>query len=80
MKDFFYKIKRCLIKDKLIFKIFIDVEGINLDVFNQFDWTKWNPQCVCVEYETHENHMINVMTKNGYNLVYTSGENLVFAK
>ena len=50
----------------------IDVEGINLEVFNQFDWNKWRPKCVCVEYETHKDHMLDVMTKHGYRLVYTS--------
>ena len=58
----------------------IDVEGINLEVFNQFDWNLWNPKCVCIEYESHRDHMINVMTNAGYNLVYPSGENLVFTK
>jgi FkbM family methyltransferase len=58
----------------------IDVEGINLDVFNQFDWNKWNAKCVCVEYESHKDHMINVMTKIGYKLIYVSPENLVFTK
>jgi FkbM family methyltransferase len=56
----------------------IDVEGINLDVFNQFDWNKWNPKCVCVEYECHKNYMTSVMINAGYKLVYTSAENLVF--
>jgi FkbM family methyltransferase len=58
----------------------IDVEGINLEVFNQFDWKRWNPKCVCVEYETHKNHMISIMSKAGYRLVYKSSENLVFVK
>lgn len=58
----------------------IDVEGINLDVFKQFDWNKWNAKCVCVEYESHKDYMTNVMIKAGYKLVYTSGENLVFTK
>jgi FkbM family methyltransferase len=58
----------------------IDVEGINLDVFNQFDWNKWNPTCVCLEYESHKNYMTDVMNKAGYKLKYTSSENLVFSK
>ena len=58
----------------------IDVEGINLEVFNQFDWNKWTPKCVCVEYESHKNYMTNVMTNAGYRLVYTSAENLVFTR
>jgi FkbM family methyltransferase len=58
----------------------IDVEGINLEVFKQFDWKKWNPKCVCVEYESHKNYMTDVMKNSGYSLVYTSGENLVFTK
>jgi len=58
----------------------IDVEGINLDVFNQFDWNKWNPKCVCVEYECYKDYMTSVMINAGYKLIYTSGENLVFAK
>jgi FkbM family methyltransferase len=58
----------------------IDVEGINLDVFNQFDWNKWNPKCVCVEYESHKDHITDVMTNAGYTLLYTSSENLVFTR
>jgi FkbM family methyltransferase len=58
----------------------IDVEGINLDVFKQFDWKKWNPKCVCVEYECHKDYITDEMTKLGYTLVYTSGENLVFSR
>jgi hypothetical protein len=58
----------------------IDVEGINLEVFNQFDWNKWNPKCVCVEYESHKEYMTNVMRNAGYRLMYTSAENLVFTK
>jgi len=58
----------------------IDVEGINLDVFNQFDWNKWNPKCVCVEYESHKDYMTDIMNKAGYELIYTSSENLVFFK
>jgi FkbM family methyltransferase len=58
----------------------IDVEGINLEVFNQFDWNVWKPTCVCVEYESHKEYMTNVMNKFGYKLIYTSSENLVFSK
>jgi hypothetical protein len=58
----------------------IDVEGINLDVFNQFDWTKWKPKCICVEYESYKNEMTEKMLRHGYKLVYTSSENLVFTK
>lgn len=58
----------------------IDVEGINLDVFNQFDWKKWNPKCICIEYESHKEYMTRVMRTAGYTLVYTSAENLVFVK
>lgn len=58
----------------------IDVEGLNLEVFNQFDWKVWNPKCICVEYESHGQHITNVLTMLGYKLVYKSGENLVFSK
>lgn len=58
----------------------IDVEGTNLEVFNQFDWNIWKPKCVCVEYESHKDYMTNVMVNAGYELVYVSSENLVFNK
>lgn len=56
----------------------IDVEGINLEVFDQFDWSVWKPKCVCVEYESHCEYMTNKMINHGYELLYKSSENLVF--
>jgi len=58
----------------------IDVEGINKDVFDQFDWSVWKPTCVCIEYESYKDEITNTMTKAGYELMYTSSENLVFRK
>ena len=58
----------------------IDVEGINLEVFSQFDWSLWKPSCICVEYETHGHYMKSVLEKHGYRLSYASSENLVFTK
>ena len=58
----------------------IDVEGLNLEVFKQFDWKLWNPKCICVEYESNAEYITNILRQNGYTLVYKSGENLVFTK
>jgi len=55
----------------------LDVEGLNWDVFTQFDWKLWNPKCVCIEYDNKLYEMAEIMQRNNYKITYTSPENLV---
>jgi FkbM family methyltransferase len=58
----------------------IDVEGCNVDILNQFDWSIWNPRCICIEYDSQIPYITNLMEKHGYKVIYTSPENLVLIK
>lgn len=58
----------------------LDVEGINWDIFCQFDWTRWRPKCVCIEYDDKQKEIINVLKSHGYSTVYISPENIVANK
>lgn len=55
----------------------LDVEGLNWDVFTQFDWNVWKPKCVCVEYDDKLYEMTRIMQQNNYEITYTSPENFV---
>lgn len=55
----------------------LDVEGINWDIFLQFDWKKWRPACVCIEYDEKRDQIAAILKQHGYNIVYISGENIV---
>lgn len=58
----------------------LDVEGLNWMVFQQFDWHKWRPRCVCIEYENKFNEIKGVLERHGYQIVYVSTENIVAVK
>lgn len=58
----------------------MDVEGINWDLFCQFDWTRWNPRCVCIEYDDKKDEIEQVLRAHGYSIVYISPENIVAVK
>ena len=58
----------------------LDVEGINWEVFQQFDWSVWKPHCVCIEYDDKPNEISNILKANGYDIVYVSIENIVAVK
>jgi len=58
----------------------IDVEGINWEVFTQFDWALWNPKCICVEYDSKKKEITEILIKNNYKIVYISAENIVAIK
>jgi FkbM family methyltransferase len=55
----------------------IDVEGINWEVFQQFDFNVWRPSCICVEYDDKKEQIQNILIKHGYEIVYASPENIV---
>lgn len=56
----------------------LDVEGMNFDIFQQFDWTVWKPKCVCIEYEQSLDNITQTMIRHGYTRIYISGENAIF--
>jgi len=58
----------------------IDVEGLNWDVFTQFDWGTWRPKCVCIEYDDKIDEIASILKSNRYEIVYASPENLVGVK
>lgn len=55
----------------------IDVEGLNWEVFCQFDWKIWRASVVCVEYDDKRDEMCAVFRHNGFRIVYISSENIV---
>lgn len=55
----------------------LDVEGINWDLFCQFDWTRWRPRCVCIEYDDKRSEIERILQSHGYSVVYVSAENIV---
>jgi len=55
----------------------LDVEGLNWDVFTQFDWKVWRPKCICIEYDDKLYEMTEIMQRNNYEITYTSPENFV---
>ena len=58
----------------------LDVEGINWQIFQQFDWNVWTPKVVCIEYDNHFQEICGVLRKHGYTIVYASPENIVARK
>lgn len=58
----------------------LDVEGLNWEVFTQFDWNMWRPKCVCIEYDDKINEIASILKSNRYDIVYTSPENIVGVK
>jgi FkbM family methyltransferase len=55
----------------------IDVEGINWDIFCDFDWNVWKPKVVCVEYDDHYEDIMKRLRSAGYSPCYASPENIV---
>lgn len=55
----------------------LDVEGLNWDIFQQFDWSKWKFNTVCIEYDSKLSEMQRVLESAGFRLVYISPENIV---
>lgn len=55
----------------------IDVEGINWELFTQFDWSRWTPRCICVEYDHKRDAISQILQNHGYSIVYISAENIV---
>lgn len=55
----------------------LDVEGINWELFCQFDWNVWTPKVVCIEYDDKLKEMTQILENHGYCISYISPENIV---
>jgi FkbM family methyltransferase len=60
----------------------IDVEGDNLQVLKDTPLDEIGCQCLCVEYGSEENEIIEHVTKSSdlWKMVYRNAENLVFVR
>lgn len=58
----------------------LDVEGINWEIFQQFDWSKWKFNVVCIEYDNKFSAIRSGLESAGFRLVYVSPENIVAAR
>lgn len=57
----------------------IDAEGLDADILDQIDVTETH--CVCIEWNGHEELKARFSKKlEGFKIIYTSGENLIFAR
>ena len=55
----------------------LDVEGINWELFTQFDWNIWTAKVVCIEYDDKLKEMSEILQNNGFLISYVSPENIV---
>jgi FkbM family methyltransferase len=58
----------------------LDVEGLNWEIFKQFDWSEWKFNVVCIEYDRKFIEMKHDLERAGFKIVYTSPENIVAVK
>lgn len=59
--------------------ISIDCEGLDADILDQIDVSE--TQCVCIEWNGHHDLKERFSNKlEGFRIIYTSGENLIFAR
>lgn len=59
--------------------ISIDCEGMDADLLDQMDVT--DTRCVCIEWNGHQSLKERFSKKlDGFNIIYTSAENLIFAR
>lgn len=55
----------------------LDVEGLNWEVFQQLDFSKWKFNTVCIEYDDKLTEICLRLERAGFRLVYISIENVV---
>lgn len=55
----------------------LDVEGLNWEIFRQFDWKVWRASVVCIEYDEKRDEMRAVLEHHGFRIAYISSENIV---
>lgn len=61
--------------------ISIDVEGLDCDILEQMDMEALGVQLVCIEFNGHQHLKERISKKlEGFNIIYTSGENLIFGR
>lgn len=61
--------------------ISIDCEGLDCDILEQMDMDALEVQCVCIEFNGHQ-HLKERISKKlvDFKIIYTSGENLIYAR
>lgn len=58
----------------------IDAEGSSVDLFHALLATEMRPACICVEYDFRSEECMEAAAREGYRMLYVSGENVVFAR
>lgn len=58
----------------------IDAEGSSVDLFHALLATEMRPACICVEYDFRSEECMEAGAKEGYRMLYTSSENVVFGR
>jgi FkbM family methyltransferase len=59
----------------------VDCEGLDLDILKQMDIEALGVKCLCIEWNGNQElkaEFDNIMT--GFKIIYTSGENLIYAR
>ena len=79
------EILRCYLAGQKIDFLNVDVEGLDLDVLQSNDWSRYRPKIVLVEilrvslHKLQENQVVKFMEQQGYAL-YAKQVNTVFFK
>lgn len=61
--------------------ISIDIEGLDLQVFTQFDFNRTGTSCICVEWNGNDKQaFVSHANMFGFILIHETPENLIFAK
>jgi FkbM family methyltransferase len=58
----------------------IDAEGTSVDLMHGLLATEMLPTCLCVEYDARGRECMDAAARHGYHAIYTSAENIVFAR
>lgn len=72
VKDFFKRYSDILNKNIIFFNL--DVEGLELEILNEIDWTKFKPKIICVEIinlkldDIENNKLFSKLKSENYNL------------
>lgn len=58
----------------------IDAEGNSVDLFLALLATEMRPKCICVEFDQRAEECDKAAAANGYRIIYSSAENMVFVR
>lgn len=58
----------------------IDAEGTSVDLFHEMLATEMRPACICVEHDSRSEECMAAAVVKGYQPIFSSPENLVFAR